>query len=55
MEKKSKEDREKLINLWMESLVMLDENNDFTSEDRDLSKSFAKFKSLYRPPKISEL
>lgn len=46
MEKKSKEDREKLINLWMESLVMLDENNDFTSEDRDLSKSFAKFKKL---------
>lgn len=40
MEKKSKEDREKLINLWMESLVMLDENNDFTSEDRDLSKKF---------------
>lgn len=39
---KTKEDRDKLISLWMESLVMLDEK----SEDPDSAKSINKFKKL---------
>lgn len=42
MDVKTKEDRGKLINLWMESLVMLDETN----EDPDSTKSINKFKKL---------
>lgn len=42
MDVKTKEDRDKLISLWMESLVMLDEK----SEDPDSAKSINKFKKL---------
>lgn len=42
MDVKTKEDRDKLISLWMESLVMLDEKN----EDPDSAKSINKFKKL---------
>ncbi|WP_138160648.1 sensor histidine kinase [Peptoniphilus catoniae] len=46
MDKKTKEDRDKLINLWMESLVMLDEKDDFLSEKEDSSKNEANFEKL---------
>ena len=46
MDKKTKEDRDKLINLWMESLLMLGEKDDFLSEKNDSSKSRAKFEKL---------
>lgn len=42
MDVKTKEDRDKLISLWMESLVMLDEKG----EDPDSAKSINKFKKL---------
>lgn len=42
MDVKTKEYRDKLISLWMESLVMLDEK----SEDPDSAKSINKFKKL---------
>lgn len=42
MDVKTKEDRDKLISLWMESLVMLDEK----SEDPYSAKSINKFKKL---------
>lgn len=42
MDVKTKEDRDKLISLWMESLVMLDEK----SEDPNSAKSINKFKKL---------
>ena len=43
---KTKEDRDKLINLWMESLVMLNEKDDFLSEREDSSKNEANFEKL---------
>ncbi len=46
MDKKTKEDRDKLINLWMASLVMLNEKEDFLSEKDDSSKNEAKFEKL---------
>ena len=46
MDKKTKEDRDKLINLWMESLVMLDEKDDFLTEKEDSSKNEANFEKL---------
>ncbi|WP_072469118.1 sensor histidine kinase [Urinicoccus massiliensis] len=46
MDKKTKEDRDKLINLWMESLVMLNEKDDFLSEKEDSSKNEANFEKL---------
>ena len=46
MDKKTKEDRDKLINLWMESLVILDEKDDFLSEKVNSSKNEAIFEKL---------
>lgn len=46
MDEKTKEDRDKLINLWMESLLMLEEKDDFLSEKNDSSKSIVKFEKL---------
>ena len=46
MEKKTKENRDKLINLWIESLLMLDEKDDFLSEKDESSKNEAKFEKL---------
>ena len=46
MDKKTKEDRDKLINLWMESLVILDEKDDFLSEKENSSKNEAIFEKL---------
>lgn len=46
MDNKTKEDRDKLINLWMESLVMLDEKDDFLREKEDSSKNEAIFEKL---------
>lgn len=46
MEEKTKEDRDKLINLWMESLLMLDEKDNFLGEKNDPSKNKSKFKKL---------
>ena len=52
MEKKTKEDRDKLINLWMESLLMLDEKADFLSEKNDPSKNETKFNKLISTAKV---
>ena len=46
MDKKTKEDRDKLINLWMESLVMLGEKDDFLTEKENSSKNEANFEKL---------
>lgn len=46
MDKKSKKDREKLVNLWLETLVILDEKDDFLKENPDSSKNIAKFEKL---------
>lgn len=46
MDVKTNEDRNKLVNLWMESLVMLDENNNFLNEKPDFLKNKAKFEKL---------
>lgn len=44
--KKTKEDRTMLIKLWMESLLILDEKNDFTEEKPDTSKNKLLFEKL---------
>ena len=46
MEKKTKEDRDKLVNLWMESLLIFDENNKSIDERSDLEENNDKFEKL---------
>lgn len=44
--KKTKEDRENLIRIWMESLLILDEKNDFLEENSNSSKNKLLFEKL---------
>lgn len=44
--KKTKEDRHMLVKLWLESLLVLDEKNDFTEEKPDTSKNKLLFEKL---------
>lgn len=46
MEDKTKEDRDKLINLWKESLLMFEGNSDNVNDDVDSSNNEAKFDKL---------
>lgn len=46
MEEKTKENRDKLINLWKESLLMFEGKNDNINDDKNSSKNEAKFDKL---------
>ena len=46
MEEKTKESRDKLINLWKESLLMFEGKNDNINDDKNSSKNEAKFDKL---------
>lgn len=46
MDPKTQEDRDKLISLWMESLVILEEREDFLDQGPDSSKYRSRFQKL---------